>query len=42
MATAFRNENRCFLMFYAVIRSVKLRRITVTAKDPEVELLPNP
>jgi hypothetical protein len=28
-------------MFYAVIRSVRLRRITVTAKDPEPELLHN-
>jgi putative transposase len=41
MAAAFRNENSCLLMFYAVIRSVRLRRITVTAKDPEPELLHN-
>ena len=42
MAAAFRNENSCLLMFYAVIRSVRLRRITVTAKNPEAELLHNP
>jgi transposase-like protein len=35
-AAAFRNENSCLLMFYAVIRSVRLRRITVTTKDPEL------
>ena len=29
MAAAFRNENSCMLMFYAVIRSLKLRRISV-------------
>lgn len=33
MATAFRNENSCMLMFYAVIRSLKLRRITVTIQE---------
>jgi transposase-like protein len=32
MAAAFRNENSCLLMFYAVIRSLKLRKITVPAK----------
>lgn len=42
MAAAFRNENSCLLMFYAVIRSVKLRRITVTAKVPDAQLLHNP
>ncbi len=36
MAAAFRNENSCLLMFYAVIRSVKLRKITVPAKATEV------
>jgi len=38
MAAAFRNENSCMLMFYAVIRSLKLRKITVPAQatmDPE-------
>lgn len=29
MAAAFRNEDSCMLMFYAVIRSLKLRRISV-------------
>ncbi len=33
MATAFRNENSCLLMFYAVIRSLKLRRISIPALD---------
>lgn len=33
MAAAFRNEDSCMLMFYAVIRSLKLRRISVPAKD---------
>lgn len=39
MAAAFRNEDSCLLMFYAVIRSLKLRRISVPAKDtgrPEI------
>jgi len=35
MASAFRNEDSCLLMFYAVIRSVKLRKITVPAKAAE-------
>ena len=29
MATAFRNENSCLLMFYAIVRSVKFRRISM-------------
>ena len=29
MAAAFRNENSCLLMFYAVIRSLKFRRISM-------------
>jgi putative transposase len=33
MAAAFRNEDSCLLMFFAVIRSLKLRRITVTVQD---------
>ncbi len=33
MAAAFRNEDSCMLMFYAVIRSLHLRRISVPAKD---------
>lgn len=32
MAAAFRNENSCMLMFYAVIRSLKLRSISVPAQ----------
>lgn len=32
MAAAFRNENSCLLLFFAVTRSLKLRRITVPAK----------
>jgi len=35
MAAAFRNESSCLLMFYAVIRSLKLRRITILAKVAE-------
>ncbi len=42
MAAAFRNENSCLLMFYAVIRTLKLRRISVLAKDTEVQILHNP
>jgi putative transposase len=29
MAAAFRNENSCLLMFYAVVRSMKFRRISM-------------
>jgi len=39
MAAAFRNEDSCLLMFYAVTRSLKLRKITVPAKvvsQPEI------
>ncbi len=32
MNAAFRNEDSCLLMFYAVIRSLKFRRITVETK----------
>jgi transposase-like protein len=31
MAAAFRNENSCLLLFYAVVRSLKLRNISVPA-----------
>lgn len=42
MAAAFRNEASCMLMFYAVIRSLKLRRITIPAKSTEpLQLLHN-
>lgn len=33
MSAAFRNEESCMLMFYAVIRSLKLRSISIPAKD---------
>lgn len=32
MAAAFRNENSCLLMFYAVIRSLKFKKITMPTK----------
>jgi hypothetical protein len=35
MAAAFRNESGSLLMFYALIRSLKLRRITIPAKVAE-------
>lgn len=42
MAAAFRNENSCLLMFYAVTRSLKLRKITVPAKaESQPEILHN-
>lgn len=33
MAAAFRNETSCLLMFYAVIRALKFRRIPIPAKS---------
>lgn len=42
MAAAFRNENSCLLMFYAVIRSLRLRRISVPVKDSGDQILHNP
>ena len=33
MAAAFRNENSCLLLFYAVVRSLHLRNISVPAVD---------
>jgi transposase-like protein len=41
MAAAFHNENSCLLMFYAVIRSLNLRRISVPSREPATELLHN-
>jgi putative transposase len=32
MASAFRNENSCLLMFFAIIRSLRFKRIAVPAK----------
>lgn len=34
MAAAFRNENSCLLMFYAVVRSLTFRRIPMPAQTP--------
>lgn len=39
MAAAFRNESSCLLMFYAVIRSLKFRRISMPAQQPGSQLL---
>ena len=33
MAAPFRNEDSCLLMFYAVIRGIKFRRIPISAKN---------
>ena len=41
MAAAFRNENSCLLMFYAVIRGLKLRKISVPALDADPQNLHN-
>lgn len=42
MAAAFRNEDSCLLLFYAVIRTLKLRRITIPEKVTEpLQLLHN-
>jgi len=35
MAAAFRNEDSCLLMFYAVIRSLRFQKIRVDAKKPD-------
>jgi putative transposase len=39
MAAAFRNEDSCLLMFYAVIRGLKFRRISMPAREPRSQLL---
>jgi len=39
MAAAFRNEDSCLLMFYAVIRALKFRSISMPAKQPGSQLL---
>ncbi|GAB4577999.1 MAG: IS256-like element ISRm5 family transposase [Anaerolineales bacterium] len=41
MAAAFRNENTCLLMFYAVTRSLKLRKIAIPNKETKPQLLHN-
>ena len=33
MGAAFRNENSCLLMFYAVVRGINFRRIPIPTKD---------
>jgi putative transposase len=39
MAAAFRNENSCLLMFYAVIRSLRFQNLRMPAKEPGSALL---
>jgi putative transposase len=39
IATAFRNEDSCLLLFYAVVRSLKFRRISMPTKEPGAQLL---
>ena len=44
MAAAFRNENSCVLLFYAVIRSLKFNKLTMpvpSQAQPDSELLHN-
>jgi len=39
MSAAFRNEDSCLFLFYAVVRSLKLRKIAIPAtpaKPPEI------
>lgn len=43
MAAAFRNENNCTLLFYAVIRSLNFRRTAMPVKEPAtLEKVHNP
>lgn len=35
MATAFRNEDSCLLLFYAVIRTLKFKRIPIPSVSPD-------
>jgi hypothetical protein len=41
MAAAFRNENSCLLMFYAVTRSLRFHRLRMPAKKPDSAILHN-
>ncbi len=41
MAAAFRNEGSCLLLFYAVIRSLKLRKIPMPDKETATPFLHN-
>lgn len=34
MAAAFRNEDSCLLMFYAIVRTLKFRKISIPASQP--------
>lgn len=38
MAAPFRNEDSCLLLFYAVIRSLKFKRLSMPAEKPAPEL----
>ncbi len=45
MAAAFRNEQSCLLLFYAVIRSLQFKKLTMPAastKQPDAEILHTP
>jgi transposase-like protein len=45
MGTAFRNEDSCVLLFYAVVRSLKFHRLTMppaSKEQPASEILHNP
>lgn len=39
MAAAFRNENSCLLLFYAVIRSLRFQNLRMPAKEPDSTIL---
>jgi len=39
MAAAFRNENSCLLMFYAVIRSLRFQNLRMPVKEPDPAIL---
>jgi putative transposase len=39
MAAAFRNENSCLLMFYAVIRSLRFQNLRMPTREPESAVL---
>jgi putative transposase len=45
MAAAFRNEQSCLLLFYAVIRSLQFKKLTMPApssKQPDADILHTP
>jgi len=39
MAAAFRNENSCLLMFYAVIRSLRFQNLRMPVEEPDPAIL---